>query len=137
MRRLLLHIRNAMAGRLKAALDRRYAHRHAVDDIAGIMERLGDLEEGLTRIARLEHELERISSLEEFAGRVDEMLAAMLGPDDVWKFRRRTIDSHNLVQECARAIELLSQEGLILRRDLDELRERLLTEPPETSASGF
>lgn len=111
MRRLFLRMRNGAATPIKGALDRRYARRPILDDIAF---RLSVLEDGMRRV---EAGLTRIEKL-------DAAFDALLAVDEPGEFRWRILESHRLAAECSKSIEHLSQQGILLRRDLDDVLGR-------------
>lgn len=106
-------MRNAAAAPIKGALDRRYASQSLLDDLTA---RLACFEEGMQR---LEVQLDAV-------GRLESTLETVVSVDDPREFRDKVIESHRLANECARAIEHLSQQGILLRRDLNALLERPL-----------
>lgn len=89
-------MRNALAASVKGQFDRRYATRQSLDDIAS---RLSSLEEGMRQI-------------DAFVSRFGE-LEAMIG------------NSQRLATECAEAVEYLSQQGILLRQEIDAAASQL------------
>jgi len=120
--------------RIKTALDRRYAL--ADETSTEVADLTAQLDEIATRLdamtSRLDRHLESEIKRRDRAS-VDEVKAmaaiaerASLGAsfvatEDPHELRKKLFDAHRLANESARAIELLLQSELLLRRDIDSV----------------
>lgn len=98
MGRIFVRLRNAIASPIKNALDRRYAPR----------QQLAALE---ARLDSIHAAVDELNSLISRSTRSDDLVAVCREVDGVKR----------LATECARAIEILSQKEILLRRDLENV----------------